>query len=423
MNEKRNERIMNEKVRIICNLNCSRRQMDMAKMDVYLRLNNYDLTEKEEEADYIIVTSCGFINETTKMALDEINRVKKLSSEVIVTGCVPDTDVDKLNAIFKGKVIHNTELYKFDEIFGKFHKFEEIPEVHSMDWGNDYFCVEVGRGCPENCSYCATKWAVGKLNSKPIEKCVEEIELFNKSNKNKVVINGDNVGAYGLDIKETFGTLISALPLKDDGYTALIDSFHPRWFMSYYDSVLEQVSKNRFGMIVSAIQSGSERILKLMHRKVDMVQLKERYLEVKSISPQMMLGTEVIVGFPSETEEEFMESVKFVLDVNMDWGHIFSFSPKEGTEAAMLEGRVDEDIKKRRIQYFIGLLEEKGYFVHMEEKSQAVIFCRKEVCIDADKSNNSFWQHCFDTICPDRKKQVVMREEYRLREEAAATMG
>ncbi|OYP55536.1 hypothetical protein CG709_01420, partial [Lachnotalea glycerini] len=92
--------------------------MDMAKLKVYLRANGYELTNKKEESDYIVVTSCGFINETAKMALDEIESAKKISAEIIVTGCVPDTDVDKLKSIFTGTVIRNTELEKFDDIFG-----------------------------------------------------------------------------------------------------------------------------------------------------------------------------------------------------------------------------------------------------------------------------------------------------------------
>ena len=147
---------MSEKVCIICNLNCSRREMDMAKLSVYLQLNGYNLVRDEMIADYIVVTSCGFINETTKMALEQIERVKKYSAKIIVTGCVPDTDIEKLKSIFSGIVIRNTELEKFDDIFGKFHKLKDIPDVHDMAWGSKYFCVEVSRGCPENCSYCAT---------------------------------------------------------------------------------------------------------------------------------------------------------------------------------------------------------------------------------------------------------------------------
>lgn len=91
---------MSEKVCIICNLNCSRREMDMAKLSVYLQLNGYNLVRDEMIADYIVVTSCGFINETTKMALEQIERVKKYSAKIIVTGCVPDTDIEKLKSIF-----------------------------------------------------------------------------------------------------------------------------------------------------------------------------------------------------------------------------------------------------------------------------------------------------------------------------------
>ncbi|PXV95933.1 MiaB/RimO family radical SAM methylthiotransferase [Lachnotalea glycerini] len=377
----------------------------MAKLKVYLRANGYELTNKKEESDYIVVTSCGFINETAKMALDEIESAKKISAEIIVTGCVPDTDVDKLKSIFTGTVIRNTELEKFDDIFGKFHKLSDIQEVHDMTWGDKYFCVEVSRGCPENCSYCATKWAVGKLHSKTVEECVTEVEAFNESDADKVVINGDNVGAYGLDIKESFATLLTALPFKENSYSALIDSLHPKWLLKYYDSILEAAKKNKLGMIVSAIQAGSERIIDLMNRKVDVHQLKEAYIEIKKYSPDIILGTEVIVGFPTETESEFMESVAFILDTKFDWGHIFAFSPKDGTKAAAMSGQIEQQEKMRRIDFFISQLGENGYVVHKEEKSQAVIFCKKEVCLRANTNDNVYWQHCLDTICPDRSKQ------------------
>lgn len=403
---------MNKKVCIICNLNCSRREMDAAKLGVYLQMNDYILVEDEKEADYIVVTSCGFINETTQMALEQIERVKKYSAEIIVTGCVPDTDVDKLKSIFSGAVIRNTELEKFDEFFGKFHKFKDIPDVHDMAWGNMYFCVEVSRGCPENCSYCATRWAVGKLHSKPVDKCVSEVNAFNESNANKVVINGDNVGAYGLDIGESFGSLIEALPLIENGYSALIDSLHPKWLLKYYDSIMNVAKKNTLGMIVSAIQSGSERIIKLMRRKVDMNQLKLAFLELKKLSPQLILGTEVIIGFPTETDSELEESISFVLDTKIDWGHLFIFSPKDGTEAAAMEGQVEFIIKEKRLNHFIECLKENDYLVHKEEKSQAVIFCRKEVCMRNKDVDNVFWAHCFDTICPNKVRQEELLETY-----------
>lgn len=403
---------MGNKVCIICNLNCSRREMDMAKLKVYLQLNGYEVIQEENEADYIVVTSCGFINETARMALEQIEKAKKYNAEVIVTGCVPDTDVDKLKAIFSGTVIRNIEMEKFDDIFCKTYRLEDIPDVHDMAWGDDYFCVEVSRGCPENCSYCATKWAVGKLHSKSIAKCVDEVTVFNKSSKNKVVINGDNVGAYGLDIGETFGTLISKLPLKENGYSALIDSLHPKWLLKYYDNILEAAKKNRLGMIVSAIQSGSERIINLMRRKADMTQLKEAFLEIKKYSPQMVLGTEVIIGFPTESEEELEESIKFVLDTKIDWGHLFIFSPKDGTEASKMEGQIDDDIKVERLNHFIDCLKKNDYMVHKEEKSQAVIFCRKEICGNCKKVSNVYWKHCFDTICPSKSKQEEILDIY-----------
>lgn len=234
--------------------------------------------------------------------------------------------------------------------------------------------------------------------------------MFNESNADKVVINGDNVGAYGLDIGESFGSLIQELPLVENGYSALIDSLHPKWLLKYYDSILDAAQKNTLGMIVSAIQSGSERIIKLMRRKADMNQLKKAFLELKKVSPQLILGTEVIIGFPTETDTELEESIKFVLDTKIDWGHLFIFSPKDGTEAAAMEEQVDENIKIKRINHFIEQLKANDYLVHKEEKSQAVIFCRKEVCMKSREADNVFWKHCFDTICPNEQGQGMERK-------------
>ncbi|ACL75407.1 radical SAM protein [Ruminiclostridium cellulolyticum] len=405
---------MSKKVRLICNLNCSRRQMDMVKLESYLSANGYEVVEDEKQADQIVYTTCGFINETAQVAFNEIERLKSLPAELIVTGCLPDTDSETFNKIHSGKVVRNTELYKFDDVFGGDTKFQDIPDAHDMPWGKgEYFCVEVSRGCPENCSYCATKWAVGKMKSKPIQKCIEEIEEFKKSTFSKVVINGDNVGAYGLDIKETFGTLVSALPIEDEKYKAYIDSLHPRWLLLYYDAVLAAISKNRFGMLVSAIQAGNERVLELMRRKADMKKLKEAFIEIKQKSPEIVLGTEVIVGFPTESESDFIESVDFILSTKLDWGNIFAFSPKKGTEAAAIKGQVEEAEKIRRINYLVEKLKENGYFIFKEEKSQAVIFSNADICINADKSPNPYWQTCFDTVCLDRKKQNQIRSDLR----------
>lgn len=108
---------MSKKVRLICNLNCSRRQMDMVKLESYLLANGYEIVEDENQADQIVYTTCGFINETTQVAFNEIERLKSLPAELIVTGCLPDTDSDLFKKVHSGKVVRNTELNKFDEYF------------------------------------------------------------------------------------------------------------------------------------------------------------------------------------------------------------------------------------------------------------------------------------------------------------------
>lgn len=404
----------------ICTNGCERRKLDAARFKDYFLSNNCVIVRKPSEADLILFITCAVLDRPTEDSLRKIERFKRFGVNLIVGGCLPDIEPDALRKVFDGVTIPTSSLNNdssyIDNIFSKYGfkiSFGEIkdsnipfettcknlpapiekisntfrkllvkrffPEeliIYRFLSKENVFLLRTGWGCHGRCSYCAINRAVGKLHSKPIEKCINEFKEGLKRGYKHFILTADNVGAYGIDMGLTLPDLIDELLGIEGDYDISILNLHPLWAIKYWKEIKR--SADRIYILDIPVQSGSERILRLMRRFHNVEKIFDLLIEIKQASDKIKLGTDIIIGFPSEKETEFEETLEFVTNAGIDLGTAIKFSCKKGTEAENIEPKVNPKEIDRRFRYARRYFKRKGYSVIYLPRLHYFVFYRRE---------------------------------------------
>jgi len=348
-----------------CQMNIS----DSSELRNLLESSGLVYTENENEADTIILNTCSVRNTAEERVLGRLGYLKGLKKskpnlKIFVTGCMAQNWGEKLlkeaphiNGIFgtynRSKIleaINDTQNYVVDI---KMDRYEFLPPT------TDYIypfkaSVTVIHGCNHSCTYCIVPKTRGKEISRPIKDIVEDIKKLIDKGVVEVLLLGQNINSYGKDIGTSFKELLEEVNKIEGLRRIRFLTSHPINFKrDLIDTIAELDKVCRYFHL--PFQSGSNRILKLMKRGytheyyIDMV----NYIREKM--PDSSISTDIIVGFPSETEEDFKMTLKLVEEVRFDFSYMFIFNPREGTPAATMQDQVPEEIKTERIQRLINL--------------------------------------------------------------------
>lgn len=355
--------VINRHRTMIC---CTMRDDDLLRMERYFELNGYRIVDRPEAADYLILNTCAFDKEREDVCIELIEEFTRYPGELIITGCVGRISEDRFAGAFVGKYVAAPDLdADLDTCFESIsHPFEGV-EVHGSerrlyDGGKAWRtmtrpacvpkvgAVKVVNGCPQQCSFCTHRLAIGfKARSVPIDRIVRTIERQVAGGAEVIQLLGDNLGPYGTDINSNVPALVRRLADRFPGANFALDQYHAAYFIRDYPRGLrELIAEGRIHELKMPLQSGSERILKLMKRPTKLDALAEYVKEAAQLAPEMLFVTHVITGFPTETEEDFRQSVDYVKDV---FGHnclvyLFPCSIHPDTPAAQLEPRIDSDV-------------------------------------------------------------------------------
>jgi len=418
---------MAKKFFLYTNWTCIRRKLDTQKIANYLKANKQEIVDDPRKADVIIYVTCSTFNKRTEQAIQQIQELKKYDAELIVAGCVPGMDPERLSEVFDGTTLVTKEIEKIDDIFPEHKvKFKDIPDTN-IPWENknkdkpldamkdmlcqsqliensykqifnalretpllntapvnwygsaedDLYYVRPARGCLGKCSYCAIWKAIGKLQSKPMEVCIEEMKKGIAEGHKTIIIDADDIGGYGTDIGTTFTELLRQLTSIPGDYHVDVHYIHPKWLVKYIDELEEIVKEGKIRRILSAIQSGNERILGLMNRYKNVEKIQDAFQRLQAANPHLLLETECICGFPSETKEEFQDTLDFIVNQKVRWGVIFPFSCKTGSKAETIDPKIPDEEIMARIHEGKKYLKEAGYDVRyakfFKKRSQNII--------------------------------------------------
>lgn len=355
-------------------LGCKVNQYETNAMEQQFIQNNYKIVDNTEKADIYVINTCTVTNMADRKSRQMLRRVKEInqSAVIVVCGCyaqvakteleqIPEVDII-LGINEKNKIVQIVEEYLASK-----NNIIEVADVSKqkefLDFGDVTYTeknravIKVQDGCNMFCSYCLIPYARGRIRSRKIENVVSEIEKISKQGIKEVVITGIHVASYGKDFENENIRLINLLEEinKIEGIERIrLSSLEPTIVDEEFAQRLSKLEKicDHFHL---SLQSGCDATLKRMNRKYTTARYKEATEILRKFYPNANFTTDVIVGFPGETDEEFNQTYKFLKEIEFYKMHIFKYSPRKGTVAEKLPNQVDGNIKEERSKKLIEL--------------------------------------------------------------------
>lgn len=368
----------------IINLGCPKNLVDAEQIITRLKSHGYEITDDYQNANLVIINTCGFINEAIQESLDTINNTLKTNPNVIVAGCLGA----KKNLIVRAnpcirplKIIGPNscdEIIKTVQQHLPLTQHLIIPESIIKLTPPHYAYIKISEGCNQNCSYCIIPQLRGKLVSRPLKDIMHEAEQLVTNGVKELIIISQDTGAYGTDLgKNQFLPLIQEL-----GQLGIWVRLHYLYPYPHLDQVLPLMAQHKILPYLDVpLQHVNNRILKLMQRPgYDDVRV-DRW---RDICPDLTIRSTFIVGFPGETDAEFQELLDFLEAAQLDRVGCFKYSAVAGAKANDLPDQIHEDIKEERWHQLMQLQQKIS-----AQKLQTKIGQTMQVLIDDIKDNTA----------------------------------
>ena len=336
-----------------------------------LKNAGYEIKDFDDICDVYIINTCTVTNNSDSKSKKMIRQAIKRNPDacVVAMGCFvaanPDIQIDGLDII-----IGNKDKSKIVELLDEYFKNKEVMRLEYTERLRDFedmyinnfpgrtrAFVKIQDGCDNFCTYCIIPFVRGKCRSKDESKVIEEVKSLVKNGYKEVVLTGIHTGSFGVDLDTDFADLLDKL-VKIDGLLRLrISSIETTELNEKVLNVLRN-SKVLVDHLHIPIQAGSNEILKAMNRKYDLDYFFNKIKEIRDIRPDIAISTDVIVGFPGETEELFNTTIDTCKRLEFSKLHVFPYSERRGTASSRMEGKIDEHEKKMRSRKLIEVSKE-----------------------------------------------------------------
>ena len=340
--------------------------------------NGYENVDSPEEADVCIVNTCSVTGEADRKSSQMLRRMAKNNPDAVIVamGCASELKNGEVPAdIVIGTRDKNTVVTRVEEFFA--HRGKELthsashvrPEVSKTDEYHDFGTVlspegtrafiKVEDGCNNFCTYCVIPYARGRVVSRSEESCLKEAEFLVSSGFKEIIVSGIHLCSYGKDQGKDILSLLELLKKIDsiEGLERLrLGSLEPKSMTPEFISGLKEL-KHLCPHFHLSLQSGSDTVLKRMNRKYTTAEYEDRVKALRAEFPDMSLTTDIITGFPEETEAEFNETIEYARKLKFAKIHVFPYSEREGTKAADMP-QMDMSIRKSRAKRLIEVSDE-----------------------------------------------------------------
>lgn len=376
-------------------LGCKVNQYETQALKALFEEEGYQLVSEEESADVCIINSCSVTNIADRKSRQAIRKFRRMNPAgiVAVTGCyaqvgtedlqaMPEVDViagtnekTSLPELIRQYAVEKTQQTRVDE-YRDLGRYDEMGIVEAME-GRTRAFIKIQEGCNRFCSYCIIPYARGPVRSRREEDILEEAKSLIGSGYREIVLTGINTALFGSEEDGTpkLDRLIGKLSELPGDFRIRLSSLEPTVINADYVKRLLPYDKLCHHVHLS-IQSGSDKILKGMNRRYD----REEYLEIvrtlKEFDPDYGISTDIIVGFPGETEEDFEESLSITRECGFCKVHVFRYSPRKGTVAAARKDQVSSQIKNERSAVLMEEGEEAAarFIRQNRDKARKVLF-------------------------------------------------
>lgn len=374
-------------------LGCAMNYSDAERIASVFDLLGYEKTEKETEADFIITVACS----VRQTAIDRIygkskawQKLKKKNQnlKLILTGCVLEKDRQKMAEIFD-VVFEINDLAKLPNYIGEVLDEEKVEVLGKS---GEYLgltpsyeshfraYVPIMTGCNNFCSYCAVPFTRGREKSRPLKDVVGEVKGLVENGYKEITLLGQNVNSYEFG----FAELLLQLDKIEGEHRIYFYSNHPKDVSDELIGVMPTL-KHFPSYIHLPLQSGSDEIIRKMNRHYTKKNYLELVTKIKKALPGLTLTTDIIVGFPGETEEAFQDTVDVMKKAKFDMAFIAKYSPRSGTISAKMADDVPKTVKKLRDETLVGILSQTA-----DENNQKLVGTVQKVLVDGEKNGKFF---------------------------------
>ncbi|MBP9989418.1 MAG: tRNA (N(6)-L-threonylcarbamoyladenosine(37)-C(2))-methylthiotransferase MtaB [Ruminococcus sp.] len=348
-------------------LGCKVNQYESQAMSEFMSDNGYNVVPANEKADIYVINSCTVTAESDRKTRQTVRRFKRNNPDsiIVLTGCMPQAFPKDAEILEQADIVMgNKNNHRLLELIEKYKASKERIICIEEHKTGDKFCgniisgfdrrtraiVKIEDGCNRFCSYCIIPYARGRVRSKPIDELKTELENLSNAGFSEIVLVGINLSAYGTDIGLSICDAVE-LAAQMSFSRIRLGSLEPDHIT---DEVINRLSKiEKFcPQFHISLQSGCDNTLKAMNRHYTSAQYKELCLKLRNAFDDTTITTDIMVGFPTESEDDFKCSVEFAKKIGFEKVHVFPYSPREGTKAASMI-QLERSLKERRSRMMI----------------------------------------------------------------------
>jgi len=351
-------------------IGCRLNQSEIETMARQFRAAGHEIVATAEHADMAVVNTCAVTNDAASVSRSKIRQIARAGvNEIVATGCWTTLQPQKANEL--PNVLRVVMNDRKDQLVAdvlnlpsKTFDLEPItrqplPGLHRRTRA----FIKVQDGCDNQCTFCITTVARGEGRSRHIADVILDIRAALDGGTKEIVLTGVHLGSWGYDFDLHLSELITAILRETDTPRLRLSSLEP-WdltsdFFSLWDPSTSS-GKRLMPHLHLPLQSGSESTLKRMRRKTTPNSFRQLVSAARDVMPDVAITTDIIAGFPGETEEEFAQTLDFVREINFAGGHVFTYSPRPGTGAVRMKGQVRPELGKKRNHILTDLLEESA---------------------------------------------------------------
>lgn len=383
---------MKKNVLVITN-GCPENRIDCAKIEQFLVQNEWIIAKRIRESNLIIFNACGlteFQQEDSIRLIKKLKRKKETDSKLIVCGCLPMINKERIREIYDGDIFGGDDPQKLAHRLGiknasnsinanyliprtacsqsLIHRITNLTKslifypIQSRRNGNRYkqfgdsvnivqpntYYIKISTGCINSCSYCAVKLSRGAIKSKPIEQIKKEFHKGLELGYKQFALIGTDTGSYGHDNQTNLVNLLREITSVEGKFLLKLRNVHPRSLIKMLPGFLDVVKSGKLVHMTTATQHGNNHILQLMKRGYNIEDVKFAIKTLKNTCPNLKIRTQLMVGFPGETNLEFNDTLKLIDEIQFDFIEVYKYSPRAKTLAAKMPNQVTKRIANKR---------------------------------------------------------------------------
>jgi threonylcarbamoyladenosine tRNA methylthiotransferase CDKAL1 len=331
---------------------CTANKSDASLIEGIIRDSDHEIVKNIQDADSIVLLTCTVIDTTEQRMLSRLKTLKKSGKKIIVAGCMASvqsetvkkvvTDVKLLPAQYSYQILDVLEDKKVNFV-------EKNKTSFSKHYEDVFAPISIAEGCMFSCSYCITSLARGKLKSYPMDEVVEDVRSALNKGCKEIQLTAQDTSSYGLDKKHNLGELLVEINKIKGDYRIRVGMMNPYTVLKNIDSIIEGFDDPKiYKFLHLPVQSGDNEILDKMNRKYSVDDFLEIVRRFRGRYPNITISTDVIVGFPTETDAQFQQTVSLLKKVKPDIINITRYSARPYTKAKAMKGRIKtENVKER----------------------------------------------------------------------------